>query len=357
MAFCKYCGRELKDGEICSCRKMQAPPPQRKKRKVVVEEDDYVPFDLDKEAIRRTKKRIYEAGSTAADLARKTAEWAERTAETGASAAEEAMSAPGGAYERHQPIVDQCIVPTEEEIPVRQYDIAVLRTIFPYKRAEGRLQVTNKRVIFRATGKSWLGTHFLENEFALSEIGGIELKKDHKINFWFLLLGALLGGVVMYPGYIFFNWLAYNNHRFFLFVFTLLAVAGGAALCVFKKKLYWLKMSIFGIAAVGFLWLYTYGENMLWMALYIAACVAVTIFLILFMITEDLIIKIKVSGASDVMEIRRQKKSLFFFVKEEYTGFSEVLPWKDAEIASRELGALINDVKLYGDAGIHKWQV
>ena len=40
------------------------------------------------------------------------------------------------------------IRPVKNEIMIKQYDIAVLRNPFNFERTEGRMQVTNKRVIF-----------------------------------------------------------------------------------------------------------------------------------------------------------------------------------------------------------------
>lgn len=321
MPYCKYCGKKLEEGEVCGCRgslpKQESP-----------DTEEYFTFKIDSKKIKDEREKEFTA-------------------------------APGGAYERHMPVVDQCIVPTEEEIPVRQYDMAILRTIFPYKRAEGRLQVTNKRVIFRATGKSWLGTHFLENEFALSEIGGIELKKDRRVNFWFVFFGLLILEAMMVPMGTFFKVQLSDGHTILVCVLSVLFGLGGIALAVLKKKLFWLKMGLFGIAGIGFYLCYTseyYDPNRFYLVMGVINFIVTIVFLILYAITEDLIIKIKVTGAANVMEIRRMKKGFFFTEKEEYTGFSEVLPWKDTEIAARELGALINDVKLYGDAGIAKWK-
>ena len=41
---------------------------------------------------------------------------------------------------------------------------------------------------------------------------------------------------------------------------------------------------------------------------------------------------------------------------DEYSGFSEVLPGKDADLAIKEIGAIINDIKTLGDFAVEKWQ-
>lgn len=40
---------------------------------------------------------------------------------------------------------------------------------------------------------------------------------------------------------------------------------------------------------------------------------------------------------------------------DEYSGFTEVLPWEDTIMAMNELGALIDDLKKQGDYAIDKW--
>jgi ElaB/YqjD/DUF883 family membrane-anchored ribosome-binding protein len=95
-------------------------------------------------------------------------------------------------YEREMSIVPDCISATENEIPVRQYNIAVLRNLLRFERAEGRLQVTNKRVIFRAAGSSLRGRTTLQQEFAMDAIAGIEAKNNYKYNFLFLIFALIL---------------------------------------------------------------------------------------------------------------------------------------------------------------------
>ena len=41
---------------------------------------------------------------------------------------------------------------------------------------------------------------------------------------------------------------------------------------------------------------------------------------------------------------------------DEYSGFAEVLPDKDADLAIKELGTIINDIKTLGDFGVEKWK-
>ena len=98
----------------------------------------------------------------------------------------------GDRYERGQQIVPDSIKANEGEVPVRQYAIAILRNILRFERAEGRLQVTNKRVIFRAAGTSLRGRTTLHQEYAIDEIAGIEARNNYKFNFLYLIFALLI---------------------------------------------------------------------------------------------------------------------------------------------------------------------
>ena len=100
-------------------------------------------------------------------------------------------------YERNLKIVPDCISSNENEIPVKQYNIAVLRNLLRGERAEGRMQVTNKRVVFRAAGRSIGGRTTLQQEFAIDELAGIEAQRNFRFGFIYLLFGVIVVAVVM----------------------------------------------------------------------------------------------------------------------------------------------------------------
>jgi hypothetical protein len=95
-------------------------------------------------------------------------------------------------YERTMAIVPDCIKANENEIPVRQYNIAILRSLLKFERAEGRMQVTNKRVIFRAAGRSVGGRTALQHEYAIDEIAGIEARSNYKFSLLYLVFAILI---------------------------------------------------------------------------------------------------------------------------------------------------------------------
>ena len=100
-------------------------------------------------------------------------------------------------YERDMPIVQDCIRSCENEIPVKQYKIAVLRNLLRLERSEGRLQVTNKRVVFRAAGRSIGGRTTIQQEFAIDELSGIEAQRNYRFGFIYLVFGFVIFSLVL----------------------------------------------------------------------------------------------------------------------------------------------------------------
>ena len=101
-------------------------------------------------------------------------------------------------YERGMKVVPECVKSSDGEIPVKQYTVAKLRNRFmgiTIEKAEGRLEVTNKRVIFRAMGKCISGRTTLQQEFIIDEIGGIEARREFVTTFWDFIIGIFIAGI------------------------------------------------------------------------------------------------------------------------------------------------------------------
>ncbi len=269
-------------------------------------------------------------------------------------------------YERGMRIVPDSIDPDQDEIPVRQYNMAILRTRLKLQRAEGRLQVTNKRVLFRATGRSLMGRTTLQYEFDVKEIAGIEVRKDHRFSFLNLFGCLLLFALVTVVMSALVTGLAYNSMRdgngsvglitalcvilgiasvipFFLvykkFILKHLSLSAGVALLIAGTTIQTAYAYWNGSSGSGFLTVLTVLVGIIWI---INMCI------LCFVPNLRVIVKNKRAEAS--VEIRRMG------VKKELSGFAEVLPWKDTERAINELGALIHDIQVSGDKAIAKWK-
>ncbi len=276
------------------------------------------------------------------------------------------------AYETGKQIVPDCVKSNESEIPVKQYKVATLRNrIFgiPYTKAIGRLQVTNKRVIFRAPGKCLAGRTTLQHEFSIDEIAGIESRREYMFNIWDLIIGLLVASI---GGSIAFGIVSalcmgsiYEGKVFWP---TLLTLIVGIAGCIpfYNLKQKWLVKllclggSVYPLYMMGTLLVSS--DHSFWGGLLVflgsVFLVDLIIALIFNTIKPNLVLVIKTKSASEAIDIKRKKVGLFGISmdKEDHTGYTEILPEKDAEKSIREVGALINDIQKLGDFGIEKWK-
>ncbi len=265
-------------------------------------------------------------------------------------------------YEYNVPIVPDCIRPEDGEKVVKQYNIAKLRTRLKFMKAEGRLMVTNRRILFRATGTSLTGNIIQEHQFNLDELGGIEIHKDYKfsilsfIGCWLLvncILSPLL--IVLFRGVI-------NNDWTSAVVSMLFVIFGFAGILptftVYKR--FWLKYicavigefffgSSFSIAIIRGKSLGVYGF------LVVLSMIIALINQIIICFVPNLVIKIKTKGAEGAIVIGSQLAMFKRRTGHDYSGFAEVMPWEDTLMAINELGTLIDDLQKRGDYAIADW--
>lgn len=307
--------------------------------------NEYIKVSVKKETVEHIKS----AANRAKDAAFRMSEMLnEKTGEYGA------VQAVDGAYENDLLVVDQCVVPTEQEIPIRQYNIARLSTPL-WKKAYGRLQVTNKRVVFRSTGKSLAGPVMIENEFSLEELGGVEIKSDYRFNLITFLLSGLgtLLLCALYAGLsiLIRKWGIKADSSALPVIWSILTIAGTVAMFVLTRRKYAIKSAAVYACVISIFLCQTAaktGTTALIIAIIGVLCALALS--ILAGVVDDLHILIKIKGAHGAIEIGRKLRN------DERSGFSVVRPWKDTEIAIREIGALLDDIKRFGDAGIDKWK-
>ena len=144
-------------------------------------------------------------------------------------------------FEKNKKIVPDIISQNEAEIPIKQFDIARLRSRILCKYAEGKLQITNKRVIFRAAGPSPAGKITLQHEFSIEEIAGIEIKKSNRVSPLSIILGIILTFVVASPFYKMLN--SFNEASTMgATIIGFLLIAGLVVPFFMLKKKFWIKL-------------------------------------------------------------------------------------------------------------------
>lgn len=334
MAFCRYCGKELIDGQ-CDCYEFQASignggNAQYQQAYEQSKDPFIIPsFNLN-----------FSSFSGFVSSMRN---------QTGMS---EPSSNSGDPFEHNVPIVPDCIQPEENEVVVKQYNIAMLRTRLKFMKAEGRMMVTNRRVLFRATGTSLTGNIAQEHQFKLDEIGGIEMHKDYKFSLLNFLGCFLLYILAIYLTLMIFR-RASNGGA--IAIGVILGIVGLVPTFVVYKR-FGLKLlcAMVGSGCFSMAYIVSSRSGFL-MFLLILANLIVLMDLIIVCFVPNLVVKIKTNGAVGAVVIGSQKAMFKRDIGDDYSGFVEVMPWEDTIMAMNELGTMIDDLQKQGDYAIEKW--
>lgn len=269
-------------------------------------------------------------------------------------------------FEAGKKIVPEAVALEEGETPVKQYDhLVTMQTKLKMTRAHGRLQITNKRVLFRANGFSPAGKTTCQQIFDLDKLDGIEIRKDFRFRFCDALFAFFLSMcIIAFVGDL---TNALFSARGWAPVTLMIALLTCVPFFLWKKK--WLQKLLIlsvGFAFAGasgydtpFSWFLEFNIRKLGHSDISSLCtllnVLYVIALFLYSFKPNMYINFKASGGSSAIEIRRDF-SWRLQNKEEYSGFAEVQPGKDADAAIREINTIINDIKTLGDLGIEKWR-
>ena len=192
-----------------------------------------------------------------------------------------------------------------------------------------------------------IGPTCMQHEFSIEEIAGIEIRKEASFN---LLTTVLMGFVTLFIMSAFQTILSRVHSWGFIGTIVLMVLAAAAVLSHFifqdKKMIRHVVLSILlaGVPASATLF-----NNLLSIkAISSLVIIAVYIFNLLSLIlAHNLAITFKTKGGSPSIEIRK-KDGLFSRKNNDYTGFSQVIPGPDVDLAMHELGALIREVQLTG---------
>lgn len=334
MAFCRFCGKELVNGE-CDCREFQAS----------MGNDNNTQYQEPYQKI----KEPFVIPAFKIDLSSFSGFISSLRDQSGLS---EPNSNANDPFEHNVPIVPDCIRPEENEIVIKQYNIAKLRTRLKFMKAEGRLMITNRRILFRATGTSLTGNIAQEHQFNIDEIGGMAIHKDYKFSLLSFVGCVLLNVLAMYfMAGIFAG--ADNGGMAVLGV--LLGIAGMVPTFVIYKH-FWLKLfcAILGTSCFSVAWAASSGNGFLGFLAIIANIIAFVDLLIVCFV-PNLVIRIKTKGAEGAVVIGSQKVMFKRTTEDDYSGFAEVLPWEDTVMAMNEIGTMIDDLQKQGDYAIEKW--
>ncbi len=256
-------------------------------------------------------------------------------------------------YERGKNIVPECVKAVDGEVPVKQYVVAKLRSIPMLHWAEGRIQVTSKRVIFRAPGRCITGKTVLQHEFDINEISGIEAKKEPHFGLFEIMLALICSFAVSSLISIMFA-AAYDVSKVLGVILALLGMVAGVVPPFVLNRKFLLKAVTVGasVGCVSVLSAAMHGNpfSLILMGLVVILWI---ICIVLCGLKTSLAIYIKTKNADSAITIR--KNGRLWYAKSA-SGFNEVFPLSDTEKAIRELGAVIRDIQELGEQGVNKWR-
>lgn len=253
----------------------------------------------------------------------------------------------------------------EEELTVKQYDIAVLRNWLRAARAKGDLRVTDKRVIFSAQTYGSKGRTTAYREFALSEIAGVDAVVSHRFSIPHFVIGlliiaaaaALTAAVTFIGGWLVTNlfvarpplpeFLRHSCERFagggvvyisqLSLIFGLVAGFGGGALYFVFRRKYWIKPILLGVS-IGAFFVVALTGNAYAYALLGASALLNIYGLIMYARLPDLAVSLYGVGGVCVDLLRTKGRR-------GRTGYAEAAPTPEAEAALCELGEVIAEVQ------------
>ncbi len=344
MPFCTKCGKQIGEGEQCQCSASAS----------------YAAPGAGSEFKSETGKYVkYATGEIKGSVVSSVNAWKSEIKST-------------DAYERNIPIVPNTLKANEGEVPIKQYNhIARLRSRKLLTWAEGKMQVTSKRLIFRAPGRNILaGRQALQHEFDINDVAGVEFKKNYR----FVPLDVLFGTLIFYVGFMIMAMIFGTLYEDIPAISIILGLVAGAALTLplFMLKGFhpYVKLLCYSGAMGSFLplilWLVTEGEEL---GALLSAIIGIALLIVLIIrmfkviLQPNLQIVIKTKSGLGAVTIRHTPVvtglgALFGGNNNiiNFSGFDEVLPDVDTEAAIRELGAVIADVQSMGDKALEKWR-
>ena len=312
--YCTKCGRKLADGAICSCRIEQGNPGEIRSEKtrgktsiafwklLGLNDPDY------------DKSKDY--------------------------------------YERGKAIVPDLVSPCEGEIPVKQFHLVNIRARIWGMWAEGRLMVTNKRILFRASGRSFVGRTLMESEYTMDEISGIQISQGVRFSLFDFLIGLLLFSTSIYIPAVFLR------EAVGWFSVALFFLTGLVGIFLLPRRQYRWKLVCLGLIQGScmlsmFLDKGDFDSTIIITALssmFMTVVVPISIFFLIMAGMKaalDIQIMCK-SGTAAAVNVCGLKRQLPLW--------TQMLPTQETERAIQEVGAIITDIQQLGDYGIEKWK-
>jgi hypothetical protein len=277
---------------------------------------------------------------------------------------------------RHESIVGNIVAPAEGEIPIRQYHLAKYRYYPRLMFADGRLELTNKRIIYRVSGVSLFGPILYHNEYEMDHASGLNIESGRRVSRPRFILTLLFLGPALYLitdmiVVLFLSLIMMFTSDFPFFIWVLLFVGLFAVFFIAGEKKF-LKLLLsqaaltVAVNATGFSEIYnTELPKGFWPATkyffsFLGSLGPMLLFLLLgivfavfgcysFSMRKNISVMILSSHAAGTpIELSNSKS--FLLHASTLTVFGA-----DANQAVTEVGAIISDLHSMGDAAVEKW--
>ena len=264
-------------------------------------------------------------------------------------------------------LIQHNVTPADGEQSVRTYCCTRYKSSFLGVQTEGYLGVTNKRVIYQATGTSTGARSVIQSEVPIADVSGLTSFKG--IYFSILhLLGVLILISVLVPmltSVIGFMAIALESFSAFQVITWILVVAGVVGSFLVPVKSIWRPvlagLAVAGLAALGGgsllnnFSLFGGGRRSGGWEIILAIFVALYAILCAFWYARRPTFSLEINskgGASTPINI----SSISGLLNISAGKSLNAEPAEDAENMLKELGALILDIQMLGDYGIDKWK-
>lgn len=276
-------------------------------------------------------------------------------------------------------LFDQNMLPAEAETVVKTYHCTSMKSRLLNLKAEGHLVVTNKRMVFHASGSSYGGGSVLQSEVPIEDVSGINLYKgtyfslSHFFSALFLslivgslvaaILAALIAAVVRDQ----INFQNYesvmNSTTAVIWVLGIAAVVGSFFIKtdkILRSILVTTGALILGagsgISILRSLVSLQSGGNEFQTLIAVAVGIYAFVCFFLYARRETMSLAVGSKGGSST-PIAISGISSFSLYNTSAMRALSAEPAEDAEAVIKELGALVLDIQKLGDYGIQKWQV
>lgn len=265
-------------------------------------------------------------------------------------------------------LVKGSITPAEDEHSVRTYFCTYYKSWLLGLEARGYLGITNKRVIFHATGSSNVGKSVIQSEVPIADISGISSFKGFYFSighlFAALFASAAVGGIV--GGLLTLLGLVADTDTFNVIGWIFALVSLLASFLISKNSIF--RTILAGAATVIFSLL---GSGSLinsfdifngpsysgtWIfALAVAAGIIMLVFLVMYAKRPTFSLAICSKGGSSTPISISGASGIGIFNASAGKALNAE-PADEAEPMLKELGAIIMDIQTLGDIGIAKWK-